>query len=210
MEGLSDRGSIPLRSTDYTESELNEFGFCAFYSRKKRREWGGVHKPDFQSVHDERLSAIPFHPSSYLLSFIKYYKIKNERKLCEIRLERADFKIFGNCLLFRQGKRQLLFYQWEGNEGMDQEALKRLERLNKLRLTEEETAAMLDYFQMQRRELESLHAVNTEQVERMVHVMPMTNIIREDKASQPFTREELQEGAPESYDGYWQVPRLVD
>ena len=93
---------------------------------------------------------------------------------------------------------------------MDQEALKRLERLNKLRLTEEETAVMLDYFQMQSRELESLDAVNTEQVERMVHVMPMTNIIREDKASQPFAREELQEGAPESYDGYWQVPRLVD
>ena len=30
VDGLSDAGSTPARSTAYTESELAEFGFCAF------------------------------------------------------------------------------------------------------------------------------------------------------------------------------------
>ena len=32
MDGFSDRGSIPLSSIYYAESELIEFGFCAFGS----------------------------------------------------------------------------------------------------------------------------------------------------------------------------------
>ena len=43
----------------------------------------------------------------------------------------------------------------------------------------------------------------------MVHVMPMKNVLREDVRSQPFTRDELMEGAPEHSDGSWLVPRLV-
>ena len=32
----------------------------------------------------------------------------------------------------------------------------------------------------------------------------------EDVQNKMFTRDELQQGAPETMDGYWQVPRLVD
>ena len=59
-------------------------------------------------------------------------------------------------------------------------------------------------------EVKELDAIDTENVERMVYVMPMTNIIREDIAKKLFTRDQLQEQAPEAMDGYWQVPRLVD
>ena len=93
---------------------------------------------------------------------------------------------------------------------MNKEALIKLEALNKLQLTEEETAVMLDFFEKQSEEVAVLEAIDTEHVERMVHVMPMTNILREDVAEKNFTRDELQEDAPESYDGYWQVPRLVE
>ena len=50
---------------------------------------------------------------------------------------------------------------------------------------------------------------NTDGVEEMVHVMPMTNVLREDERKQPFTREILLEGAPERNEDSWQVPRLV-
>ena len=50
---------------------------------------------------------------------------------------------------------------------------------------------------------------DTENVEPMVHVMPMTNVLREDVRSQPFKREDLLEGAPEKSEDSWQVPRLV-
>jgi Asp-tRNA(Asn)/Glu-tRNA(Gln) amidotransferase C subunit len=35
-------------------------------------------------------------------------------------------------------------------------------------------------------------------------------VVREDIERKLFTRDELQKGAPETMDGYWQVPRLVD
>ena len=36
------------------------------------------------------------------------------------------------------------------------------------------------------------------------------NVLREDESSQPFTREDLQKGAPGAEDGYWEVPRLIE
>lgn len=93
---------------------------------------------------------------------------------------------------------------------MNKESLKSLENLNKVQLTEDEVAKVLDFFEMQSKELEVLNAIDTENVERMVHVMPLENVLREDVMIKKFTRDELQEDAPESYDGYWQVPRLVE
>lgn len=93
---------------------------------------------------------------------------------------------------------------------MNSESLVGLEMLNKIRLTEEEKAAILDFFEQQEKEISTLDAIDTANVERMVHVMPMENILREDVMIKNFTRDDLQEDAPESYDGYWQVPRLVE
>ena len=93
---------------------------------------------------------------------------------------------------------------------MDIRTLERLQKLNQLNLTEEETAKLMDFFALAEKDAEILSTVNTENVERMVYVMPMTNIIREDIAKKLFTRDQLQEQAPESMDGYWQVPRLVN
>ena len=54
-----------------------------------------------------------------------------------------------------------------------------------------------------------LNTCDTENVEEMVHVMPMTNVLREDIRKQNFSRESLLEGAPERSEDSWQVPRLV-
>ncbi|MEE1076307.1 MAG: Asp-tRNA(Asn)/Glu-tRNA(Gln) amidotransferase subunit GatC [Acutalibacteraceae bacterium] len=56
---------------------------------------------------------------------------------------------------------------------------------------------------------QKLKACDTENVKEMVHVMEMTNVLREDVRNQPFSRESLLEGAPERSDDSWQVPRLV-
>ena len=93
---------------------------------------------------------------------------------------------------------------------MDIKTLDRLQKLNQLQLTEEETAKILSFFEMAEKDAEILSTVDTENVERMVYVMPMTNVIREDIAKKLFTRDQLQQQAPESMDGYWQVPRLVE
>lgn len=92
---------------------------------------------------------------------------------------------------------------------MDKDILIRLEKLNQLRLTEEQRAETLAFFAEREAEMLALD-VDTAEVERMVHVMPLVNVLREDRADEPFAREDLQAGAPQADEGYWQVPRTVD
>ena len=61
---------------------------------------------------------------------------------------------------------------------------------------------------MSKKEAE-LSDIDTDSVEPMIYVMPMTNVLRDDKRSQPFSREDLLKGAPQSTEDSWQVPRLV-
>ncbi len=83
------------------------------------------------------------------------------------------------------------------------------QQLNQIALTEAEETVMQGIFADMSVYERSLAAVDTENVEEMVHVMPMTNVLREDERKQPFTRESLLEGAPERSEDSWQVPRLV-
>ena len=92
---------------------------------------------------------------------------------------------------------------------MDRDTLLGLEHLNQLALTPEEQDATLAFFAAREADWEALAQIDTENVERMVHVRPMVNVMREDVAAQPFSREDLLEQAPESMDGYWQVPQVL-
>ena len=93
---------------------------------------------------------------------------------------------------------------------MTKEILRRLEMLNQLSLTEEEKASVMAFFEAREKDAASLDAIDTSHTERMVHVMPIMTVVREDVASQPFSREDLQKGAPETDEGYWCVPRVVE
>ncbi|MBR2716540.1 MAG: Asp-tRNA(Asn)/Glu-tRNA(Gln) amidotransferase subunit GatC [Oscillospiraceae bacterium] len=93
---------------------------------------------------------------------------------------------------------------------MDRETLLPLLKLNQLSLTEEETDRVLAAFGRMAGEEARLGEADTEGVERMVFNIPLKNVLREDVEKKEFTRDQLQEGAPEKMDGYWQVPRLVE
>ena len=93
---------------------------------------------------------------------------------------------------------------------MERETLRRLELLNQLRLTESEKEDVISFFAARDGELATLEAIDTSNTERMVHVMPILTVVREDVVSQPFSREALQAGAPETDEGYWCVPRVVE
>ena len=83
------------------------------------------------------------------------------------------------------------------------------QQLNQLSLTDDEETVMQDIFNKMKESEAKLSGCDTENVKEMVHVMEMTNVLREDIRKQPFTRESLLEGAPERNDDSWQVPRLV-
>ena len=83
------------------------------------------------------------------------------------------------------------------------------QQLNQLSLSEKEESDMQDIFKMMKAHEDALKNIDTENVEEMIHVMPMTNVLREDVRDQKFSRESLLEGAPERSEDSWQVPRLV-
>ena len=83
------------------------------------------------------------------------------------------------------------------------------QQLNQLSLTDEENVIMQSIFKSMSDAENKLKDCDTENVDQMVHVMPMTNVLREDERKQPFTRESLLDGAPDHSDDSWKVPRLV-
>lgn len=93
---------------------------------------------------------------------------------------------------------------------MEKETLRILEMLNQLSLTQPQKDEVIAFCNNRENDLKTLDAIDTENVERMVHVMPVMTVVRDDVVSQPFTREALQKGAPETDEGYWCVPRVVE
>ncbi len=93
---------------------------------------------------------------------------------------------------------------------MEKETLRKLTLLNQLSLTEAQKDEIIAFFAERDADTATLAEINTENTERMVHVMPIMTVVREDVASQPFSREDLQKGAPETDEGYWCVPRVLE
>ena len=93
---------------------------------------------------------------------------------------------------------------------MDRETLRRLCMLNQLSLTEAQKDDVISFFAKREHDLEALEKIDTANVERMVHVMPIETVVREDVVKQNFSRDDLQKGAPETDEGYWCVPRVVE
>ena len=83
------------------------------------------------------------------------------------------------------------------------------QQLNQLSLSEDEEALMQNIFSFMAENEKTLSEIDTENVEEMVHIMPLVNVLREDKRIQNFSRDSLLEGAPERSEDSWQVPRLV-
>ena len=94
---------------------------------------------------------------------------------------------------------------------MERDTLRRLELLNQLRLTEQQKDDFIRFFDKRSEDFSVIdHFFDTSDVERMVHVMPIMTVIREDEVIKKFDREALQQGAPETDEGYWCVPRVVE
>ncbi len=93
---------------------------------------------------------------------------------------------------------------------MDRETLRKLELLNQLRLSEAQKEEMISFFANRDADTAALNAIDTDNTERMVHVLPVLTVVREDTVNQPFSREDLQAGAPDTDEGYWCVPRVLE
>ena len=57
---------------------------------------------------------------------------------------------------------------------------------------------------------DKLQAVNTDEIQGTSHVIPMTNVYREDQVGESLTPEEVVGNAPDSADDFFKVPRIVE
>ena len=93
---------------------------------------------------------------------------------------------------------------------MDRTSLSPALSLNQLSLTGDEAEKVLAFFSDMAKDETALSDSALDGLSPMVHVVSLTNVLREDTASQPFSRDDLQRDAPEASDGCWQVPRLLE
>ncbi len=63
--------------------------------------------------------------------------------------------------------------------------------------------AILEYAEM-------LNKVNTDGVEPTAHVIPLSNVMREDEVEVSLARELALANAPEQDNGYFKVPKIVE
>ena len=82
-------------------------------------------------------------------------------------------------------------------------------RLSKLEIAEEKKqqvavklSAIIDYMQQ-------LQEIDVSSVEPTTHVLPLTNVFREDKIAPCLPREQALALAPESEEGFFKVPSIL-
>ena len=93
---------------------------------------------------------------------------------------------------------------------MDKNTLRLLEMLNQLKLTEEQKEQVISFFEVRDEKFKELEEIDTADVERMVHVMPIMTVVRDDVVIKKFDRDALQAGAPETDEFYWCVPKVME
>lgn len=93
---------------------------------------------------------------------------------------------------------------------MNKEILKRLQKLNQIKLDDAQENDVLAFFAKREGEIASLDTVDTAKIEPMVHVNPDVIALREDVAVQSFSRQDLQKQAPDTDEGYFCVPRVIE
>jgi aspartyl-tRNA(Asn)/glutamyl-tRNA(Gln) amidotransferase subunit C len=88
--------------------------------------------------------------------------------------------------------------------------LEKLESLGKIKLTDDERAEAVEYFNGWIEKFDKLASIDTENVEPLISVSSLENVMREDIAYKLFDRDKLLENTPEQQDGYIVVPRILE
>ena len=94
-------------------------------------------------------------------------------------------------------------------ENLDK-TLKTLESLAKINLTDTEKNTALEFFEFWIEKFDMLENVDTENIEPLVTVLSLENVMREDISYKMVSVEKLLENAPDQYNGYFVVPRILE
>ncbi len=82
--------------------------------------------------------------------------------------------------------------------------------LSRLRFNEDELSLMGEEMDSILNRFSQLDAVDVSDVPPTAHILPFTNVLREDKAGEPMNRDELLKNAPDSDGSAYIVPRVIE
>ena len=88
--------------------------------------------------------------------------------------------------------------------------ISKVARLARIALSEEELAEYGDQLTAILEAAEQVQALPTDGVEPTSHPLPFTNAFRPDRVTGSLDRDDVLAGAPETEDGYFRVPRILD
>jgi len=83
-------------------------------------------------------------------------------------------------------------------------------RLARLALSEEEKEQMRSQLDRILGYIEKLDQLDTSAVEPTSHVIPMTNVFRDDALLPSLSREEALANGPDRQEGFFRVPRIIE
>jgi aspartyl-tRNA synthetase len=93
---------------------------------------------------------------------------------------------------------------------ISRDRVRHIAKLSRLTLTDEEVVSFQKDLNAILQYVETLQEVNTESVTPMSHVLPLTNVWREDKPETSDTSESLLDNAPMREGHYFKVPRILE
>ncbi|HOP99298.1 MAG TPA: Asp-tRNA(Asn)/Glu-tRNA(Gln) amidotransferase subunit GatC [Acetivibrio clariflavus] len=93
---------------------------------------------------------------------------------------------------------------------ISKDIIEHVANLARLNLTEEEKSALASDMEQIISYVDKLNELDTSNVEPTNHVIPITNVFREDKAEASYPREKILANAPSSQDGCFKVPKIVE
>jgi len=88
--------------------------------------------------------------------------------------------------------------------------IERVAHLARIALTEEEMAAYSDQLVHILEHAERVQALPTDGVQPTSHPLPMVNAFRPDAVTPSLSRDDALAGAPDTEDGYFRVPKILD
>ena len=93
---------------------------------------------------------------------------------------------------------------------ISREEVAHLARLARLEVTDDELDAFAGQLDVILESMKTLSEVDTEGVEQTSHAVPLVNVFREDKHQPSLPREDVLAGAPDTAEGRFRVPRILD
>ncbi|MBI4824948.1 MAG: Asp-tRNA(Asn)/Glu-tRNA(Gln) amidotransferase subunit GatC [Nitrospirae bacterium] len=82
--------------------------------------------------------------------------------------------------------------------------------LARLKLKDEEKGLFADQLHKVMGYIDTLNELDTGNVAPTSHVLPLKNVFRDDEVSASLPREKILENAPESRDGFFRVPKIIE